>query len=65
LGPADATIQPLLDIFRNDSSANIRERAACGLAQSGMLQQSQRMNAIPALLTYLEAQPSMRRIISG
>ena len=50
----DATIQPLLDIFRHDSSANIRERAACGLAQSGMLQQSQRMKAVPALLTYLE-----------
>jgi hypothetical protein len=50
----DATIQPLLEIFRHDSSANIRERAACGLAQSGMLQQSQRMKAVPALLTYLE-----------
>ena len=50
----DATIQPLLDIFRNDSSANLRERSACGLAQSGMLQQSQRMKAVPALLTYLE-----------
>jgi len=50
----DATIQPLLDIFRNDSSANLRERAACGLAQSGMLRQSQRMKAVPALLTYLE-----------
>ena len=50
----DATIQPLLDIFRNDLSANLRERAACGLAQSGMLQQSQRMKAVPTLLTYLE-----------
>lgn len=50
----DAVIQPLLDIFRNDSSANLRERAACGLAQSGMLQQSQRMKAVPALLTFLE-----------
>lgn len=50
----DVTIQPLLDIFRHDSSPNIRERAACGLAQSGMLQQSQRMKAVPALFTYLE-----------
>jgi HEAT repeat protein len=50
----DATIQPLLDIFRNDPSAEIRERAACGLAQSGMLQQSQRMKAMPAFLNYLE-----------
>ena len=50
----DATIEPLLDIFRHDSSPNIRERAACGLAQSGMLQQWQRMKAVPTLLTYLE-----------
>jgi hypothetical protein len=32
----------------------IRERAACGLAQSGMLQQAQRMKAAPAFLSYLE-----------
>jgi len=50
----DATIEPLLDIFRNDPSANIRERAACSLAQSGMLQQAQRMKAAPAFLNYLE-----------
>jgi HEAT repeat protein len=32
----DAAIQPLLDIFRDDPLPMIRERAACGLAQSGM-----------------------------
>ncbi len=50
----DATIEPLLDIFRNDPSADVRERAACSLAQSGMLQQSQRMKAAQAFLSYLE-----------
>lgn len=51
---ADATIEPLLEIFRTDPSAEVRERAACGLAQSGMLQQSQRMKAVPVFLNYLE-----------
>ena len=50
----DASIEPLLEIFRTDPSAEVRERAACGLAQSGMLQQSQRMKAVPAFLNYLE-----------
>jgi hypothetical protein len=50
----DAVIEPLLEIFRGDPSADVRERAACGLAQSGMLQQAQRMKAVPAFLNYLE-----------
>jgi HEAT repeat protein len=50
----DAIIEPLLEIFRSDPSADVRERAACSLAQSGMLQQSQRMKAAPAFLNYLE-----------
>jgi HEAT repeat protein len=60
----DATIEPLLEIFRTDPSADVRERAACGLAQSGMLQQSQRMKAVPALLNYLDdpqLDPTMHR----
>jgi hypothetical protein len=32
----------------------IRERAACGLAQSGMLSRDQRRSAIPRLLDYSE-----------
>jgi hypothetical protein len=32
----------------------IRERAACGLAQSGMLNRQQRRTAIPTLLNYAE-----------
>ena len=30
-------IDPLLEILHDDPSPMIRERAACGLAQSGML----------------------------
>lgn len=48
----DAIIEPLLDIFHNDRSATIRERAACSLAQSGMLSAKQRWTAVPRLLQY-------------
>ncbi|SRR6266496_290434 len=57
----DEVIPTLLQIFHDDPSPNIRERAACGLAQSGMLNEQQRRSAIPQLLdfaddTYLDAQ---------
>ena len=45
-------IEPLLEIFHNDPSGMIRERAACSLAQSGMLNQQQRWRAVPRLLDY-------------
>lgn len=48
----DQVIEPLLDVFHDDPSAMIRERAACGLAQSGMLNESQRWRAVPRLLDY-------------
>ena len=48
----DETIEPLLRIFHDDPSPMIRERAACSLAQSGMLNRRQRMTAVPALLDY-------------
>jgi hypothetical protein len=48
----DATIEPLLGVFHDDPSAKIRERAACSLAQSGMLSKAQRMTAVPTLLDY-------------
>jgi HEAT repeat protein len=48
----DETIEPLLDVFRDDPSPKIRERAACSLAQSGMLSKAQRMRAVPRLLDY-------------
>ena len=50
----DETISPLLDIFHDDSSPMIRERAACGLAQSGMLSERQRRTAVPRLLQFAE-----------
>jgi hypothetical protein len=49
LGTDDA-IAPLLLVFRDDPDASIRERAGCGLAQSGMLTAKQRFTAIPDLL---------------
>ena len=48
----DETIEPLLRIFHDDPSPMIRERAACSLAQSGMLNRTQRLKAVPALLDY-------------
>jgi hypothetical protein len=48
----DAVVTPLLDIFHDDPSPMIRERAACGLSQSGMLSASQRRTAIPRLLDF-------------
>ncbi|HVZ59151.1 MAG TPA: HEAT repeat domain-containing protein [Terriglobales bacterium] len=50
----DDTIQPLLDVFHDDPSHMIRERAACGLAQSGMLSEKQRRKAVPRLLDYTD-----------
>ena len=50
----DAAVAPLLEVFHDDASANIRERAACGLAQSGMLSERQRRTAVPTLLDYAE-----------
>jgi HEAT repeat protein len=49
---SDETIAPLLQTFHDDPSAMIRERAACGLAQSGMLSEKQRRSAVPKLLDY-------------
>jgi hypothetical protein len=46
----DDTIAPLLDTLRDDPSPMIRERAACSLAQSGMLSERQRRGTVPRLL---------------
>jgi HEAT repeat protein len=48
----DGVIAPLLETFHDDPSPLIRERAACGLAQSGMLSEAQRWRAVPTLLDY-------------
>jgi len=50
----DEVIDPLLNIFHDDPSPMIRERAACSLAQSGMLNREQRMRAVPRLLDFAD-----------
>ena len=51
---SDGTIAPLLEIFRNDPALEVRERAGCGLAHSGMLTKQQRLTAVPALMKFGE-----------
>jgi hypothetical protein len=46
----DDTIKNFLDVFRNDPALDVRERAGCSLAKSGMLTREQRMKAVPGLL---------------
>ncbi len=46
----DDIIEPLIDVFRTDPSPDVRERAACNLAESGMLTKDQRRKVIPYLL---------------
>jgi hypothetical protein len=48
----DQVIEPLLEVFHDDPSGMIRERAACSLAQSGMLNETQRWRAVPRLLEF-------------
>jgi hypothetical protein len=50
----DETVARLLQTFHDDPSPMIRERAACGLAQSGMLSEKQRRSAVPQLLIYAD-----------
>lgn len=50
----DRAIEPLLDVFHDDPSPMIRERAACGLAQSGMFSAEQRRTALPRLLDFAQ-----------
>ncbi len=51
---ADETITPLLEVLHDDPSLKVRERAACSLAQSGMLRRDQRLKAVPELLRYMD-----------
>jgi len=50
----DNAIEPLLGMFHDDPSPTIRERAACGLAQSGMFSAEQRRSAVPRLLDFAD-----------
>ncbi len=61
---ATETIEPLLKTMHDDPSPSVRERAACGLAESGMFTREQRFSAVPQLLSYsddpeLDAQTHM------
>jgi hypothetical protein len=50
----DETLDPLLRAFHDDPSPMVRERAACSLAQSGMLGEQQRRSIVPRLLDFAE-----------
>jgi hypothetical protein len=50
----DDTIKDFLDVFRNDPALEVRERAGCSLAKSGMLTREQRMLAVPGLIDLAE-----------
>ena len=46
----DETIKDFLWALKNDQSPQVRERAGCSLAKSGMLTRVQRMHAVPGLI---------------
>ena len=46
------TIAPLLDVFHNDTSHVLRERAACNLVDSGMLSRGLRQKAVSELVRF-------------
>ena len=50
----DDVIEPLLGVFHDDPSIQVRERAACSLAQTGMFETSQRLKAVPTLLDWTD-----------
>jgi len=51
---SDAAIDPLLDRFAHDPSPRVRQRAACNLAQAGMLSKDQRLATVPQLLNFFD-----------
>ena len=50
----DDTIKDFLEVFHHDPSLEVRERAGCSLAKSGMLTREQRMLAVPGLIEVAE-----------
>jgi len=51
---SDNVIDPLLDRFAHDPSPRVRQRAACNLAQDGMLSKEQRLATVPHLLNFFD-----------
>lgn len=49
-----STVAPLLQAMHDDPSPLVRERAACSLAESGMLSHELRLTAVPQLINYSE-----------
>jgi len=49
-----STVDILLKTMHDDGSPLVRERAACSLAESGMLSHEQRITAVPVLLNYTD-----------
>jgi len=47
---SDETIKDFLEVLRSDPSLEVKERAGCSLAKSGMLTREQRMLAVPGLM---------------
>jgi len=58
---SDETIKNFVDVLRNDPSNEVRERAGCSMAKSGMLTREQRMKAVPGLLE-LTDDPSLNEV---
>jgi hypothetical protein len=52
----EGTVTPLLEVLRWDNSADLRERAACNLADSGMLTRQMRQTALPELIRFAQDQ---------
>jgi hypothetical protein len=52
----EGTIPPLLEVLHWDQSADLRERAACNLADSGMLTGTMRRKAVPELIRFAQDQ---------
>ena len=50
----DGSIQLLLAVMHDDPSPAVRERAACGIAQSGLYTPEQRMSAVSRLINFTE-----------
>ena len=48
----EGTVAPLLEALRWDQSSDLRERAACNLADSGMLTRAMRRQAVPELIRF-------------
>ena len=63
LGSSEA-LDPLVEALRSDPSPRVRERAACGLAESGMFTHQQRLAAVPRLLDLAE-DPSLDATTRG